>query len=122
IIQYIKRKYNLLIGERTAEQVKMEIGSAFPLDEEMTMEIKGRDLVEGVAKTLVVSDEEIREALSETVATIVEAGRVASERAPRELWAAIRDRGITMAGGGSMLSNLAKRLREETGLPVPLAE
>ena len=77
IIQYIKRKYNLLIGERTAEQVKMEIGSAFPLDEEMTMEIKGRDLVEGVPKTLVVSDEEIREALSETVATIVEAVRVA---------------------------------------------
>ena len=76
IIQYIKRKYNLLIGERTAEQVKMEIGSAFPLDEEMTMEIKGRDLVEGVPKTLVVSDEEIREALSETVATIVEAVRV----------------------------------------------
>ena len=122
IIQYIKRKYNLLIGERTAEQVKMEIGSAFPLDEEMTMELKGRDLVEGVPKTLVVSDEEIREALSETVATIVEAVRVALERTPPELSADIMDKGIIIAGGGSMLKNLDKRLREETGLPVTLAE
>src|SRR5512144_190753 len=122
IIQYIKRKYNLLIGERTAEQVKMDIGSAFPLDEEMTMEIKGRDLVEGVPKTLVVSDEEIREALSETVATIVEAVRVALERTPPELSADIMDKGIIIAGGGSMLKNLDKRLREETGLPVTLAE
>jgi rod shape-determining protein MreB len=122
IIQYIKRKYNLLIGERSAEQVKMEIGSAFPLDEEMTMEIKGRDLVEGVPKTLVVSDEEIREALSETVATIVEAVRVALERTPPELSADIMDKGIIIAGGGSMLKNLDKRLREETGLPVTLAE
>src|SRR5262245_24095091 len=122
IIQYIKRKYNLLIGERTSEQVKVEIGSAFPLDEEMTMEIKGRDLVEGVPKTLVVSDEEIREALSETVATIVEAVRVALERTPPELSADIMDKGIIIAGGGSMLKNLDKRLREETGLPVTLAE
>jgi len=122
IIQYIKRKYNLLIGERTAEQIKMEIGSAFPLDEEMTMEIKGRDLVEGVPKTLVVSDEEIREALGETVATIVEAVRVALERTPPELSADIMDKGIIIAGGGSMLKNLDKRLREETGLPVTLAE
>ena len=122
IIQYIKRKYNLLIGERTAEQIKMEIGSAFPLEEEMTMEIKGRDLVEGVPKTLVVSDEEIREALSETVATIVEAVRVALERTPPELSADIMDKGIIIAGGGSMLKNLDKRLREETGLPVTLAE
>jgi rod shape-determining protein MreB and related proteins len=122
IIQYIKRKYNLLIGERSAEQVKMEIGSAFPLDEEMTMEIKGRDLVEGVPKTLVVSDEEIREALSETVATIVDAVRVALERTPPELSADIMDKGIIIAGGGSMLRNLDKRLREETGLPVTLAE
>ncbi|MFN2239047.1 MAG: rod shape-determining protein [Thermoanaerobaculia bacterium] len=122
IIQYIKRKYNLLIGERTAEQVKMEIGSAFPLEEEMTMEIKGRDLVEGVPKTLVVTDEEIREALSETVATIVEAVRVALERTPPELSADIMDKGIIIAGGGSMLKNLDKRLREETGLPVTLAE
>jgi rod shape-determining protein MreB and related proteins len=122
IIQYIKRKYNLLIGERTAEQIKMEIGSAFPLDDEMTMEIKGRDLVEGVPKTLIISDEEIREALSETVATIVEAARVALERTPPELSADIMDKGIIIAGGGSMLKNLDKRLREETGLPVTLAE
>jgi rod shape-determining protein MreB len=122
IIQYIKRKYNLLIGERTAEQIKMEIGSAFPLDDEMTMEIKGRDLVEGVPKTLVVSDEEIREALSETVSTIVDAVRVALERTPPELSADIMDKGIIIAGGGSMLKNLDKRLREETGLPVTLAE
>ncbi|MFN2442835.1 MAG: rod shape-determining protein [Thermoanaerobaculia bacterium] len=122
IIQYIKRKYNLLIGERTAEQVKMEIGSAFPLDEEVTMEIKGRDLVEGVPKTLVVTDEEIREALSETVATIIEAVRVALERTPPELSADIMDKGIIIAGGGSMLKNLDRRLREETGLPVTLAE
>src|SRR5512142_3274756 len=122
IINYIKRKYNLLIGERTSEQIKIEIGSAFPLDEEMTMEIKGRDLVEGVPKTLVVSDEEIREALSETVATIVEAVRVALERTPPELSADIMDKGIIIAGGGSMLKNLDRRLREETGLPVTLAE
>jgi len=122
IIQYIKRKYNLLIGERTAEQIKTSIGSAFPLDEEMTMEIKGRDLVEGVPKTLVVSDEEIREALGETVSTIVEAVRVALERTPPELSADIMDKGIIIAGGGSMLKNLDKRLREETGLPVSLAE
>jgi rod shape-determining protein MreB and related proteins len=122
IIQYIKRKYNLLIGERTAEQVKMAIGSAFPLDEEMTIEIKGRDLVEGVPKTLVISDEEIREALSETVATIIEAVRVALERTPPELSADIMDKGIIIAGGGSMLKNLDRRLREETGLPVSLAQ
>jgi len=122
IIQYIKRKYNLLIGERSAEQVKMEIGSAFPLDEEMTMEIKGRDLVEGVPKTLIVSDEEIREALTEPVSTIVEAVRVALERTPPELSADIMDKGIIIAGGGSMLKNLDRRLREETGLPVMLAE
>ena len=89
---------------------------------EMTMEIKGRDLVEGVPKTLIVSDEEIREALSETVATIVEAVRVALERTPPELSADIMDKGIIIAGGGSMLKNLDKRLREETGLPVTLAE
>src|SRR5512139_3156748 len=122
IIQYIKRKYNLLIGERTAEQIKMEIGSAFPLDEEMTMEIKGRDLVEGVPKTLVVSDEEIREALSETVSNIIEAVRVALEQTPPELSADIVDKGIVLTGGGSQLKNLDKRLREETGLPVSMAD
>jgi rod shape-determining protein MreB len=122
IIQYIKRKYNLLIGERTAEEVKMKLGSAFPLDEELTMELKGRDLVEGVPKTIVVSDEEIREALAETVATIIEAVRVALEQTPPELSADIVDRGIVLTGGGALLKNLDKRLREETGLPVSIAD
>jgi rod shape-determining protein MreB len=122
IIQYIKRKYNLLIGERTAEEVKMKLGSAFPLDEELTIEIKGRDLVEGVPKTIVVSDEEIREALAETVATIIEAVRVALEQTPPELSADIVDRGIVITGGGALLKNFDKRLREETGLPVSIAD
>jgi rod shape-determining protein MreB len=122
IIQYIKRKYNLLIGERTAEEVKIKLGSAFPLDEEIPLEIKGRDLVEGVPKTIVVSDEEIREALAETVATIIEAVRAALEQTPPELSADIVDRGIVLTGGGALLKNLDKRLREETGLPVSIAD
>jgi rod shape-determining protein MreB len=122
IIQYLKRKYNLLIGERTAEQIKIDIGSAFPLKEEMRQEIKGRDLVEGVPKTLPVSDEEIREALAEPVTTIVEAVRMALERTPPELSADIMDKGIVLSGGGSMLRGLDQRLRNETGLPVVLAE
>ena len=122
IIQYIKKTYNLLIGERTAEQIKMEIGSAFPLEEKMTMEIKGRHLIEGVPKTITITDEEIREALAETVNVIVDAVRVALERTPPELSADIVDRGIVLTGGGSMLKNLDKRLREETGLPLAMAE
>ena len=122
IIQYIKRKYNLLVGERTAEEIKINIGSAFPLEEELTMEIKGRDLVEGIPKTLVISDEEIREALSETVSNIIEAVRVALEQTPPELSADIVDKGIVLTGGGSLLKNLDKRLREETGLPVSMAD
>jgi rod shape-determining protein MreB len=122
VIQYIKRKYNLLIGERTAEQIKIEIGSAYPLDEPLTMEIKGRDLVEGVPKTLALSDAEVREALAETVGIIVDAVRVALERTPPELSADIMDKGIVLTGGGSMLKNLDKRLREETGLPISLAD
>jgi len=122
IIQHIKRKYNLLIGERTAEEIKIRVGSAFPLDQELTMEIKGRDLVEGVPKTLVVSDEEIREALAETISVIIEAVRVALEHTPPELSADIVDRGIVLTGGGALLKNLDKRLREETGLPVSMAD
>jgi rod shape-determining protein MreB len=122
IIQYIKKKYNLLIGERTAEQVKFEIGSAFPLDEPMTMEIKGRDLIEGIPKTLTVTDAEIREALQEPVSIIVNAVRVALERTPPELSADIVDRGIVLTGGGSLLKNFDRLLREETGLPVSVAE
>jgi rod shape-determining protein MreB len=122
VISFIKRKYNLLIGERTAEEIKIEIGSAFPLDEELTMEIKGRDLVEGVPKTITISDEEIREALAEPVAAIIEAVRIALEQTPPELSADIVDRGIVLTGGGALLKNLDKRLREETGLPVSIAD
>ncbi len=122
IIQYIKKKYNLLVGERTAEMIKMEIGSAYPLDEPLSLEIKGRDLVEGVPKNLTITDEEIREALAEPVASIVEAVRSALEKTPPELSADIIDRGIILAGGGSQLKNLDKRLREETGLPVAHAD
>jgi rod shape-determining protein MreB and related proteins len=122
IIQYLKRKYNLLIGERSAEIIKIELGSAYPLKDEIKLDIKGRDLVEGVPKTLSISDEEIREALSETVATIVEAVRMALERTPPELSADIMDKGIVLSGGGALLRNLDQRLRDETGLPVVLAE
>jgi rod shape-determining protein MreB len=122
IIQYIKKKYNLLIGERTAEQVKFEVGSAFPLDEPVTMEIKGRDLIEGIPKTLTVTDAEIREALQEPVSIIVNAVRVALERTPPELSADIVDRGIVLTGGGALLKNIDRLLREETGLPVSVAE
>ena len=122
IIQYLKRKYNLLIGERTAEQIKMEVGSAFPLKEPIKLEIKGRDLVEGVPKTLQITDEEIRESLAEPVTTIVEAVRMALERTPPELSADIMDKGIVLSGGGSLLRGLDQRLRNETGLPVVLAE
>jgi rod shape-determining protein MreB len=122
IMQYLKRKYNLLIGERTAEAIKMEIGSAYPLDKPLTMEIKGRNLIEGVPKTLTIEDGEIREALGECVATIVNAIRVALERTPPELSADISDRGIVLTGGGGLLKNLDKRIREETGLPVSIAD
>lgn len=122
IIQYIKRKYSLLIGERTAEQIKMQLGSAFPLEEPISMEIKGRNLMEGIPKTLVITDEEVREALSETVGVIVETVKVALEKTPPELSADIVDRGIVITGGGALLKNLDKRLREETQLPVTVAE
>jgi rod shape-determining protein MreB len=122
VIQYIKKKYNLLIGERTAEQIKLELGSAYPLEEPLTMEIKGRDLIEGIPKTLTITDAEIREALQEPVSIIVNAVRVALERTPPELSADIVDRGIVLTGGGSLLRNLDRLLREETGLPVSVAE
>jgi rod shape-determining protein MreB len=122
IIHYIRKTYNLLIGERTAEAIKMEVGSAYPLEERMTMEIKGRHLIEGVPKTITITDEEIRESLAETVNVIVDAVRVALERTPPELSADIVDRGIVLTGGGALLKNLDKRLREETGLPLAMAE
>jgi rod shape-determining protein MreB len=122
IIQYIKKKYNLLVGERTAEQIKIEIGSAYPLDEHLEMEIKGRDLSQGIPKTITVNDNEIREALENVMQIIVEAVRSTLEKTPPELSADIVDRGIILSGGGSLLKNLDKRLREETLLPVFVAE
>jgi len=122
IIQYIKKKYNLLIGEKSAEQVKIQIGSAYPLDEPMTMEIKGRDLREGIPKTCVVDDQEIRESLEGIVSAIINAVRIALEKTPPELSADIIDRGIVLTGGGALLKNLDKRLREETQLPVFITE
>lgn len=122
IIQYIKKTYNLLIGERTSEAIKMKIGSASEFEGRITMEIKGRHLIEGVPKTISITDEEIREALSDTVRVIVDAVRVALEQTPPELSADIVDRGIVLTGGGSLLKNLDKRLREETGLPLARAE
>lgn len=122
IVNYVKRKYNLLIGERTAEEVKINIGSAYPLEQRITMEIKGRDLVAGIPKTLVISDEEIREALQETFSTIVESVKIALERTPPELAADIVDKGVVVAGGGSLIKGLDILLRESTGLPITLAE
>jgi rod shape-determining protein MreB len=122
IVQYLKRKYNLLIGERTAERIKIEVGSAYPLSEPREIEIKGRDLVEGVPKNVSISDEEIRDALSEPVAAITEACRMALERTPPELSADIMDNGIVLSGGGALLRGLDQRLRADTGLPVVLAD
>ena len=122
IIQYVKRKYNLLIGERTAELIKMGIGTAYPTDEVMSMEIKGRDLVAGVPKTLVMNSDEVREALAEPVNQIVDAVRSVLERTPPELAADIVDRGVVLTGGGSQLKNLDVLLREETGLPVMVSD
>ncbi len=122
ITQYIKRKYNLLIGERTSEEIKIRLGSAYPLDKEESMEIKGRDLSDGIPKTLVVTSEEIREALSRPVSIVIGAVKEALEQTPPELAADIVDRGIVLAGGGALLKNLDKRLREVTGLPVLIAD
>jgi rod shape-determining protein MreB and related proteins len=122
IIQHARKVHNLLIGERTAEAIKMEIGSAYPLDQRMTMEVKGRHLGEGKPKTITMDDEEVRKALSEPVRAMIAAVHDALERIPPELSADILDRGVILTGGGSLLKNLDRRLREETGLPVQLAE
>jgi rod shape-determining protein MreB len=122
IINFVKRRYNLLIGERTAEAIKITIGTAYPESELRSMEIKGRDLVAGVPKTLTIKSDEVLEALQETVNAIVEAVKIALERTPPELAADIMDKGIVMVGGGSLLRNLDVLLREATGLPVMVAE
>lgn len=122
IIQHLKKTYNLLIGERTAEEIKIKIGSAYPLEEELKMEVRGRDLVAGLPKTVSISSEEVREALAEPIAAILEAVRITLERIPPELSADLIERGIILAGGGSLLRGLDKLLQEETGLPVHVAE
>lgn len=122
IVNYIKRKYNLLIGERTGENIKIQVGSAYPLEERLTMEVKGRDLIAGIPKTIQIYDEEIRDSLSEPISSIIEAVKVALERTPPELSADIVDSGIVMAGGGALLRGIDHLLREETGLPITIAE
>ncbi|HOE16449.1 MAG TPA: rod shape-determining protein [Syntrophorhabdaceae bacterium] len=124
IIQYVKRKYNLLIGERTAEYIKITIGSAYPSPdgEETTMEIKGRDLIAGIPKALEISSKEIREAIAEPVNAIVEAIRIALEQTPPELAADIVDKGIVISGGGALLKNLDLLIKEVTRLPVIIAD
>jgi rod shape-determining protein MreB and related proteins len=122
IVQYMRRNYNLLIGERTAEEIKCRIGAATPLKEELKMIAKGRDLIAGIPKAVEISSVEIREALTEPVSAIVDAVKLSLEKTPPELSADIRDRGIILTGGGSLLKGLAVRLREETSLPVNLAD
>lgn len=122
IIQYLKKNYNLLIGELTAEDIKINIGSAFALEKEVSMDIKGRDLVAGVPKNLKLSSVQVREALAETLDTIVEAVRQALEQTPPELASDILERGIILTGGGALLRGFDKRLRQETNLPVNIAE
>ena len=122
IVQYMKRVYNLMIGERTAEEIKIAIGSAYPLQEEMSLDVKGRDLIAGLPKTITIKSEEIREALEEPVNNIVEGIRVTLERCPAELSADLVDRGIVLAGGTSQLRGLDKLIAEQTGLPVHVAE
>ena len=122
IIQYIKRKYNLLIGERTAEDIKINIGSAFPLEEEATMDIKGRDLMDGLPKNIQITSEEIREALADPLSMVLDAIRTTLEKTPPELSADIIDHGITLTGGGALLRGLDQLIEKETGMPVHIAE
>lgn len=122
IVQYMKRVYNLMIGERTAEEVKISMGSAYPVEEETSAEIKGRDLVAGLPKTLTITSEEVREALQEPISSIVDAIRVTLEHCPPELAADLVDRGMILAGGGALLTGIDKLISEQTGLPVHLAD
>ncbi|MFT9849867.1 rod shape-determining protein [Aneurinibacillus sp. REN35] len=122
IIQYIKKKYNLMIGERTSETLKMEIGSAIPPEQPETLDIRGRDLISGLPKTIEITAQEIADALSETVASIVDAVKITLEKSPPELAADIMDRGIVLTGGGALLRNMDKLLADETGMPVLVAE
>jgi rod shape-determining protein MreB and related proteins len=122
IISYIKRKYNLLIGQRTAEALKIEMGSAYPLEEPLSYEVRGRNLIEGIPKSINISDEEVREALADTIASIINSVRIALDRTPPELASDLWDRGLVLTGGGALLKNLDKRLSIETGLPVSVTD
>ncbi len=122
IIEHLKKTYNLMIGERTAEEIKIRIGSAYPLDDELTMDVRGRDLIAGLPKTITVTSEEIREALAEPIQAIVDASKMTLENTPPELSSDLIDRGIVMAGGGALLRGIDKRIAEETGLPVHIAD
>lgn len=122
IISYMKRNYNLMIGERTAEDIKMRIGSAAPLPKELTMEVKGRDLVAGLPKTITITSQEVRDAMSDPLSQVIDGIRTTLERCPPELAADLVDRGIVLAGGGALLKGLDRLIREETGLPVHIAE
>lgn len=122
IIDYLGKNYNLMIGERTSEEIKIRIGSAYPLDEELTMDVRGRDLISGLPKTITITSVEIRESLQGPVRAIVEASKMTLEHTPPELASDLIDRGIVMAGGGAMLRGLDKLISEETGLPVHIAD
>ena len=122
IINYMKKNYNLMVGERTAEDIKIKIGSVYPLEEELKMEVRGRDLVAGLPKTVTITSEEVREAMAEPIAQIIEAVRITLERTPPELSSDLIEKGIVLAGGGSLLRGIDKLISEETGLPVHLAE
>ncbi|HEC10604.1 MAG TPA: rod shape-determining protein [Acidimicrobiales bacterium] len=122
VIQYIKKEYSLALGERTAEEVKIQIGTAWPLEEELYAELRGRDLITGLPKTIVVSSGEIREALEEPVAAIVDAVKVTLDQTPPELAADIMEQGIVLAGGGALLKGLDRRLHDETGMPILIAD
>ncbi|HBI12081.1 MAG TPA: rod shape-determining protein, partial [Akkermansia sp.] len=122
IISYMRRTYNLMVGERTAEDIKIRIGSAYPLPQELSIEVKGRDLVAGLPKTVTIRSEEVREALTEQLNTIVDAVRTTLERCPPELAADLVDRGIVLAGGGALLRGLDQLLHDQTGLPIHIAE
>jgi rod shape-determining protein MreB and related proteins len=122
LINYMKRAYNLVIGERTAEEIKIKIGSAYPLEHETTLEVKGRDLIAGLPKTLTITSQEVREALLDPISSIVESLRITLERCPPELSADLVERGIVLAGGGALLRGLDRLIAEETGLPVYVAE
>jgi len=122
LVQYMKRVYNLMIGERTAEEIKISMGSAYPVEEEVSQEVKGRDLVAGLPKTLTITSEEVREALQEPVSSIIDAIRITLERCPPELSSDLVDRGMILAGGGALLTGVDKLIAEQTGLPVHQAD